>query len=147
MTSNFEDNKLYLNKGDFKFQDITKEAGIVGKKFWSTGVTFADVNGDGNMDIYVCNSGSRDERGNQLYINTGLKNGIPQFKEVAKESGLADGGFSTHAAFFDYDRDGDLDMYLLNNSFTPIDKLGYMNLREERDKFGGEKYSSSKRIY
>lgn len=139
VTSNFEDNKLYLNKGDFKFQDITKEAGIVGKKFWSTGVTFADVNGDGNMDIYVCNSGSRDERGNQLYINSGVKNGIPQFKEVAKESGLADGGFSTHAAFFDYDRDGDLDMYLLNNSFTPIDKLGYMNLRETRDALGGDK--------
>ncbi len=139
LTSNFEDNKLYLNKGDFKFQDITKESGIVGKKFWSTGVTFADVNGDGNMDIYVCNSGSRDERGNQLYLNEGVKNGVPHFKEVAKEAGLIDGGFSTHAAFFDYDRDGDLDMYLLNNSFTPIDKLGYMNLRDTRDALGGDK--------
>jgi len=139
VTSNFEDNKLYLNKGDFKFQDITQASGIVGKKFWSTGVTFADVNGDGNMDIYVCNSGSRDERGNQLYLNEGTKNGIPHFKEVAKEAGLLDGGFSTHAAFFDYDRDGDLDMYLLNNSFTPIDKLGYMNLRETRDALGGDK--------
>ncbi|MEY4384387.1 MAG: hypothetical protein RI995_1929, partial [Bacteroidota bacterium] len=139
VTSNFEDNKLYLNKGDFKFQDITQASGIVGKKFWSTGVTFADVNGDGNMDIYVCNSGSRDERGNQLYLNEGTKNGIPHFKEVAKEAGLLDGGFSTHAAFFDYDRDGDLDMYLLNNSFTPIDKLGYMNLRETRDGLGGDK--------
>lgn len=139
VTSNFEDNKLYLNKGNFKFEDISKQAGIVGKKFWSTGVTFADVNGDGLMDIYVCNSGSRDQRGNQLYINQGVKNGIPSYKEIAKEAGLEDGGFSTHAAFFDYDRDGDLDMYLLNNSFTPIDKLGYMNLRNERDKFGGDK--------
>ena len=139
VTSNFEDNKLYLNKGKMTFEDITVKAGIVGKKFWSTGVTFADVNGDGLMDIYVCNSGSRDQRGNQLYINKGIKNGIPSYKEQAKEAGLEDGGFSTHAAFFDFDRDGDLDMYLLNNSFTPIDKLGYMNLRNERDKLGGDK--------
>ena len=139
VTSNFEDNKLYLNKGKMTFEDITVKAGIVGKKFWSTGATFADVNGDGLMDIYVCNSGSRDQRGNQLYINQGIKNNIPSYKEQAKEAGLEDGGFSTHAAFFDYDRDGDLDMYLLNNSFTPIDKLGYMNLRNERDKLGGDK--------
>lgn len=139
VTSNFEDNKLYLNKGKMTFEDITVKAGIVGKKFWSTGATFADVNGDGLMDIYVCNSGSRDQRGNQLYINQGIKNGIPSYKEKAKEAGLEDGGFSTHAAFFDYDRDGDLDMYLLNNSFTPIDKLGYVNLRNERDKLGGDK--------
>lgn len=139
VTSNFEDNKLYLNKGKMTFEDITTKAGITGKKFWSTGATFADVNGDGLMDIYVCNSGSRDQRGNQLYINQGIKNGIPTYKEQAKEAGLEDGGFSTHAAFFDYDRDGDLDMYLLNNSFTPIDKLGYVNLRNERDKLGGDK--------
>jgi enediyne biosynthesis protein E4 len=141
VTSNFEDNKLYINKGNMKFEDITLKAGIIGKKFWSTGVTFADVNGDGALDIYVCNSGSRDARGNQLYINQSgnKKGGVPTFKESAFEYGLADGGFSTHAAFFDYDRDGDLDMYLLNNSFTPIDKLGYRNLRNERDKLGGDK--------
>lgn len=140
VTSNFEDNKLYLNKGKMTFEDITVKAGIVGKKFWSTGATFADINGDGLMDIYVCNSGSRDQRGNQLYINQGIKNGIPSYKEQAQKAGLEDGGFSTHAAFFDYDRDGDLDMYLLNNSFTPIDKLGYVNLRNERDKLGGDKF-------
>ncbi|ADB41035.1 VCBS repeat-containing protein [Spirosoma linguale] len=139
LTSNFEENKLYLNKGGMKFTDVTKQAGIIGKKFWSTGVTFADVNGDGLLDIYVCNSGSRDERGNQLYINEGVKNGVPVFTEKAKEYGLWDGGFSTHAAFFDYDRDGDLDMYLLNNSFTPMDRLGYANMRETRDKLGGHK--------
>ncbi|MHA8061234.1 VCBS repeat-containing protein [Aquirufa beregesia] len=139
VTSNFEENKLYLNKGHMHFEDISQKAGITGKKFWSTGVTFADINGDGLMDIYVCNSGSRDQRGNQLYLNQGIKAGIPQYKEIAKEAGLEDGGFSTHAAFFDYDRDGDLDMYLLNNSFTPIGKLGYMNLREQRDKLGGDK--------
>ena len=144
LTSNFEENKLYLNKttpgkGEIKFEDITAKAGIVGKKFWSTGVTFADVNGDGLLDIYVCNSGSRDARGNQLYINQGVKAGIPTFVEKAKEYGLEDGGFSTHAAFFDYDRDGDLDMYLLNNSFTPMDRLGFANTRDVRDKLGGHK--------
>ena len=144
LTSNFEENKLYLNKGNkngesMKFEDVTKQAGIIGKKFWSTGVTFADVNGDGFLDIYVCNSGSRDERGNQLYINNGVKNGKITFSEKAKEYGLEDGGFSTHAAFFDYDRDGDLDMYSLNNSFTPMDRLGFANLRNVRDKLGGHK--------
>ncbi|NBW02139.1 MAG: RNA-binding protein [Cytophagia bacterium] len=139
VTSNFEDNKLYLNKGGMKFEDITIKAGISGKKFWSTGVTFADVNGDGLMDIYVCNSGSRDQRGNQLFLNQGINHGIPTFKEIAKQAGLEDGGLSTHAAFFDFDRDGDLDMYLLNNSFTPIDKLGYTNLRDQRDALGGDK--------
>ena len=139
LTSNFEDNKLYLNKGGMKFEDITQKAGIIDKKFWSTGVTFADVNGDGLLDIYVCNSGSRDKRGNQLYINQGIKAGIPTFIEKAQEYGLFDGGFSTHAAFFDYDRDGDLDMYLLNNSFTPMDRLGFENMRTTRDKLGGGK--------
>lgn len=155
LTSNFEENKLYLNKGNMdesslQFVDITKQAGIAGKKFWSTGVTFADVNGDGWLDIYVCNSGSRDARGNQLYINQGVtaggpKNGqdktpaMPRFVEKSAEYGLTDGGFSTHAAFFDYDRDGDLDMYLLNNSFTPMDRLGFANTRDTRDRLGGHK--------
>ncbi|MFM1912534.1 MAG: hypothetical protein RIR51_372 [Bacteroidota bacterium] len=140
LTSNFEENKLYLNQGDFKFKDISSESGINESKFWSTGVTFADVNGDGLLDIYVCNSGSRDDRGNQLFLNQGIKNGIPSFKNIAQEVGLLDGGLSTHAAFFDYDNDGDLDMYLLNNSFTPIDRLGYTNLRNERDRLGGDKF-------
>lgn len=150
LTSNFEQNKLYLNKttapatpsGEkaLKFVDVSQQAGLTDKKFWSTGVTFADVNGDGRLDIYVCNSGHRDQRGNQLYINTGNDaGGIPKFVEKAKEYGLEDGGFSTHAAFFDYDRDGDLDMYLLNNSFTPMDRLGYANIRDVRDKLGGHK--------
>ncbi|GAB3266555.1 VCBS repeat-containing protein [Larkinella harenae] len=143
-TSNFEENKLYLNKGNWQFEDVTQAAGIVGKKFWSTGVTMADVNGDGLLDIYVCNSGSRDARGNQLYINQGVKNragqpGLPTYQEQTARYGLVDGGFSTHAAFFDYDRDGDLDMYLLNNSFTPMDRLGYQNMRETRDRLGGQK--------
>ncbi|GAB4015349.1 VCBS repeat-containing protein [Spirosoma koreense] len=144
LTSNFEANKLYLNKGGMKFEDVSQPTGIVGKKFWSTGVTMADVNGDGLLDIYVCNSGSRDARGNQLYINQGLKkragaSPVPVFIDQAKAYGLDDGGFSTHAAFFDFDRDGDLDMYLLNNSFTPMDRLAYANVRQTRDKLGGDK--------
>lgn len=147
LTANQGENKLYLNKGaqkdgSFKFEDLTKQAGVAGTKAWSTGVTFADVNGDGLMDIYVCNSGElqNDTRGNELFINQGVgRNGIPSFKEMAKEYGLFDGGYSTHAAFFDYDRDGDLDMYLLNNSFIQVNKLQYQNLRGQRDPFGGHK--------
>ncbi|MDI9876666.1 VCBS repeat-containing protein [Flectobacillus rivi] len=139
LTSNFEQNRLYLNKGNLQFEDITEKSGILGKKFWSTGVTMADVNGDGLLDIYVCNSGNKDNRGNQLYINQGIKAGMPTFKEQAQAYGLTNGGFTTHAAFFDYDRDGDLDMYCLNNSFTPMDRLGYANLRAKRDSLGGDK--------
>lgn len=141
-TSNFEQDKLYLNKGTMRFTDVTAKAGVGGTKAWSTGATFADVNGDGRLDIYVCNSGNikGDVRGNELFINNGNgSDGVPTFTESAGAYGLVDGGFSTHAAFFDYDRDGDLDMYLLNNSFTPVDRLGYRNLRTMRDKLGGDK--------
>lgn len=147
VTSNFEKNHLYLNKGKDKaalwqFDDVTLPAGVGGTKAWSTGATFADVNGDGLMDIYVCNAGNitGDSRGNELFINQGIgTDGVPKFVDKATEYGLADGGYSTHAAFFDYDRDGDLDMYLLNNSFQPVNKLNYKNLRDERDSLGGHK--------
>ncbi|WP_247232861.1 VCBS repeat-containing protein [Telluribacter sp. SYSU D00476] len=147
VTSNFEKNRLYLNQGntpgeEWKFEDATELAGVGGTKAWSTGATFADINGDGRMDIYVCNAGNvqGDSRGNELFINKGNNaDGVPVFEEKAAQYGLMDGGFSTHAAFFDFDRDGDLDMYLLNNSFTPVDKLGYQNFRNMRDKLGGDK--------
>lgn len=137
LVSNMADNKLYLNRGNFVFEDITARAGVEGKRSWSTGVTMADVNGDGFLDIYVCNSGNRrkDNRANELFIN----NGDATFKEAASEYGLAETGLSTHAAFFDYDRDGDLDVYIVNNSFYPIGKLGYRNLRNVRDSLGGDK--------
>jgi hypothetical protein len=137
VTSNLEKNRLYLNKGNFRFEDITDKAGVGGKQAWSTGVTLADINGDGFIDIYVCNSGNikGDGRENELFIN----NGNLTFTEKAADFGLNDRGFSTHAAFFDYDRDGDLDVYLLNNSFTPIGRLGYQNLRNQRDNLGGDK--------
>ena len=137
-TGNMVPNRLYLNKGNFKFEDITEKAGILKKGKWSTGVSMADVNGDGLLDIYVCNSGDikNDNKQNELYIN----NGDLTFTERAEEYGLADKGYSTHAAFFDYDHDGDLDMFLLNNSFKPIGSFNLQhNERNVRDPLGGHK--------
>jgi hypothetical protein len=137
-SANMEPDRLYLNKGNWQFEDVTKKAGVSGTRAWSTGVSMADVNGDGWLDIYVCNSGDvkGDDRQNELYINS--QDGT--FKEMAEAYGLADRGYSTHAAFFDYDKDGDLDMYLLNNSFQAI---GSFNLRKKvrdvRDPLGGHK--------
>jgi len=142
LTSNLHGNRLYLNKGHFRFQDITDEAGVGGKGYWATGVTIADVNGDGRLDIYVCYAGNiaGKRRANELYINQGLdKNGVPTFKEMAAEYGLADEGYSTQAAFFDYDRDGKLDMFLINNSFRPVSSFGLTNIRNVRDPLGGHK--------
>lgn len=142
LTSNTGKNHLYLNKGKMKFQNITQVAGVAGNQSWSTGVTMADVNGDGFLDIYVCNAGdvSGDNRKNELFINAGpSKNGVPAFTENAAAYGLDDEGYSTHAVFFDYDRDGDLDAYLLNNSSYPVSRLGFINIRTERDKLGGDK--------
>ncbi|SEF72764.1 VCBS repeat-containing protein [Flavobacterium urumqiense] len=131
-TSNQGTNKLYLNKGNFKFEDISTKSGIEGKKAWSTGVVMVDINGDGLLDIYVCDAGSNIDaiRKSQLYIN----NGNTTFTEKAAEYNLADTGITTHAAFFDYDKDGDLDCYILNNSFIPVGTLNYSNKRELRDK-------------
>ncbi|XFE73287.1 VCBS repeat-containing protein [Algoriphagus halophilus] len=137
-TANLGPNKLYLNKGEFKFEDITEQAGVAGARAWSTGVSMADVDGDGYLDIYVCNSGdiSGDNKQNELFINQG----DGTFKEMAEVYGLADQGFSTHAVFFDYDKDGDLDVYLLNNSYQAIGTFNKMqNERIKRDNVGGDK--------
>ena len=138
MTSNMGSNKLYLNKGNFVFEDISRKAGIEGKG-WSTGVSFADVNGDGLIDIYVCKSGNStgSENRNELYIN----NGDLTFTDKAREYGIDEpGGNSTQGVFFDYDKDGDLDMYLLKNFPKAI---GSFNLSENqrlvRDSLGGHK--------
>ena len=113
--------KLYLNKGNLQFTDITDAAGVAGKEVWKTGTSMADVNGDGLLDIYVCYSGNGNAalRGNQLFINKGLKNGLPWFEEQAQQYGVdAPGANSTQAVFFDYDSDGDLDMFLLDHATT-----------------------------
>ncbi|MFI2742934.1 VCBS repeat-containing protein [Zhouia sp. PK063] len=129
-TSNQGENKLYLNKGNFQFEDITEKAGVKGEKAWSTGVVLVDINHDNLLDIYVCNAGNvaGDNQENELFIN----NGDLTFTEKAKDYNLADSGFTTHAAFFDYDKDGDLDVYILNNSFIPVNSLGYNNKRDLR---------------
>jgi hypothetical protein len=142
LSSNLHGSRLYLNKGHFQFRDVTEQAGVKGKASWTTGITVADVNGDGRLDIYVCYAGNipGKRRANELYLNQGVnENGIPTFKEMAAEYGLAEEGYSTHAAFFDYDRDGNLDLFLLNNSFRPVNSFGLRNTRNVRDKFGGHK--------
>ncbi|MCH6198139.1 VCBS repeat-containing protein [Aquiflexum sp. LQ15W] len=138
LAGNQQGNKLYLNKGNFQFEDITTTAGLAVPEIWSTGVSMADINGDGWLDIYICKSGplGGSQRYNELFIN----NGDLTFTEKAKEYGIADEGLSQHAVFFDFDKDGDLDMYLLNNSARSI---GINDLRigqrDIRDPFGGNK--------
>ncbi|PSL25777.1 VCBS repeat-containing protein [Dyadobacter jiangsuensis] len=132
-TANMGENKLYLNKGNWKFEDITDKAGVAEPDKWSTGVVMVDVNGDNLLDIYVCNAGYQkfvNKQGNSLYIN----NGDLTFTESAKKYGLDETGYTTQAAFFDYDLDGDLDAYILNNSFIPVNTLNYANDRNLRAK-------------
>lgn len=128
-TANQGTNKLYLNKGNFSFEDISVKAGFVDKKQWSTGVTFADINNDGWLDIYVCNAGSMFDsslRKNQLFIN----NHDLTFTEKAAAYGLDNDGYSTQASFFDYDLDGDLDCFIVNNTPIPVNTLNYANKRD-----------------
>lgn len=130
-SGNMTDNKLYLNKGNIRFADITDDAGVAGRPGpWKTGVTMADVNGDEKIDIYVCYSGKLPgvKRINQLFINEGNNSaGIPVFSEKAQQYGLADSAYSTQASFFDFDRDGDLDMFLLNHSPVSLPVLDEVN--------------------
>lgn len=132
------ENRLYLNKGDFTFEDITEKAGIIQKEgSWSTGVTMADVNGDGYLDIYVSKVNYLSVGGkNQLFIN----NGDETFTEMASEYGLDFEGYSTQAAFFDYNQNGRLDMFLLNHSFHSDDTYGEAEvLRQRPDPRGGDR--------
>ena len=128
-TANQGSNKLYLNKGNFQFEDISAKAGFINKKQWSTGVVFVDINGDGWLDIYVCNAGNMldsELRRNQLFIN----NHDLTFTESAKQYGLDNDGYTTQASFFDYDLDGDLDCFIVNNSPIPVNTLNYANRRD-----------------
>ena len=135
-SGNQTENKLFLNKGNLVFEDITGKAGVACKGDWSTGVTFADVNSDGLLDLYVCKSGKMDtpHRYNELFINKGDLT----FEEKAKEFGLDVIGLSVHAAFFDYDKDGDLDCYLLSNSVKSIGSFDLVkDQRNQPDPAGG----------
>lgn len=133
-TANIESGALYVNRGGLKFNDVTEEANCktIG---WCTGVSAVDINNDGLMDIYISRAGNSNPllRENLLFINKGInKNGIPRFEELAKQYGINDNGYTTQAAFLDYDKDGDLDLFLLNhslekhnpNEITPFKKDG-----------------------
>lgn len=117
-------NRLYLNQGNFRFQDVTESAGVRAEDVWSTGVALVDINQDGYTDIYVCVGGppqAKTDRANRLFVNQGPNaEGVPRFEERAATYGVADSNYSTHAAFFDYDQDGDLDLYVLNTTATVI---------------------------
>ncbi len=141
-TSNQQEDKLYLNKGDFVFQDITENSNISNANGWTTGVTHVDINNDGLLDIYICkvNDGGNLKGKNLFYINQGINaSGIPFFKEEAAAYGLDFSGYSTKATFFDYDLDGDLDMYLLNHSLHPNRTYGKGNRRADFDPKAGDR--------
>ncbi len=136
-TANMTHDRLYLNRGNWSFEEITDQAGIIHEPTWTTGVTMADVNADGLLDIYVCRSGNvtTDRRRNSLYINQGDLT----FKDEASAYGLDDPSYSNHAAFLDYDKDGDLDMYLLNHSIRRYSHFVVDYMRAQRDSLAGDK--------
>lgn len=127
-SGNMVSNKLYINKGNLKFEDVSGTAGIENEGIWNSGVAVADVNGDGYLDIYVCANVGNDslQRANSLFINLGVnESGIPLFKDLAFEYGVQEFGHSQNAAFLDYDRDGDLDLYILTNYVSQQGPAGY----------------------
>ncbi len=144
-TGNMTADKIYLNKGDLQFEDITAESGFTSRGKWKTGAAIVDINGDRLPDIYLCYSGTGtdEERANELYINTGIIDGVPHFKESAKAYGLdAPGTYTTMVAFFDMDNDGDLDMFMVNHAdmfYNPF--FNSEKLRKTRHpKFGNRLY-------
>ncbi len=144
-TGNLVASRLYLNRGDWTFDEVAEEAGVAAAGLWNTGVTMADVNGDGRLDIYLCRSAAADpsRRKNLLFINITEETGMVTFTEQAATYGLADPGYSTQAAFFDYDRDGDLDMYLLNHStqeYAGFNKLTASHKQRRNPMLGDKLY-------
>ncbi len=137
LTANESQDKLFLNKGNLQFEDITKKSGIKALTTWSTGATMDDVNGDGLLDIYICKVApvSGAETHNLLYLN----NGDETFTESAAKYGLDFSGYSTQASFFDYDQDGDLDVYLLNHSVHSVRSYGKINKRNQKDELSGDR--------
>ena len=137
LTANEGIDKLYINQGDLQFEDMTEKSGIQPLTNWSTGVSMDDVNGDGLLDIYICKVAplSDEPTHNLLYIN----NGDATFTEASQQYGLDFSGYSTQASFFDYDGDGDLDMYLLNHSVHSVRSYGKVEQRKTKDKLSGDR--------
>ncbi|GAB2787170.1 VCBS repeat-containing protein [Rhabdobacter roseus] len=145
-SANMVPNQLYLNRGSLQFDDVTAQAGVAGREAgWKTGVTMADVNGDGLLDIYLCYSGNYppEKRKNELFINQGPDaQGVPRFLEQAEQYGLASEATSTQATFFDYDKDGDLDVFLLNHnpkSLPVLNELGTAEMLRQDDPMNGSR--------
>lgn len=144
LTANGTGPRVYLNRGAFRFRDVTEQTAITfkGAGAWVTGVTIADVNGDGLLDVYLCHAGNGtpEQRANALWINQGVgPDSIPRFREMAEQYGVADKGYSTQAVFFDYDRDGKLDLFVLNNSPRPVVSFSSTNTRDVRNEYGGHR--------
>ena len=131
-TGNMVGSRLYINQGNMKFEEIAEQAGVFAAGLWNTGTTLADVNGDGFLDIYVCRSAAKDstKRRNLLFIN----NGDLTFTERAKQYGIDDSGYSTQGTFFDYDKDGDLDLYILNHSSQEYSGLAKISKHYKKKK-------------
>ncbi|HSB91533.1 MAG TPA: VCBS repeat-containing protein [Flavitalea sp.] len=151
-SGNMTQSKIYINKGNLQFEDVTGQTGFADRGKWKTGIAVADVNGDQLPDLYLCYSGpgTDEQRSNELYINTGTKDGIPHFKESAAEYGLdAPGTYTTMVAFFDMDKDGDLDLFMVNhadmfyNPFFNSDKLRITR----HPKFGNRLYKNDNGHY
>ncbi|MEM0995407.1 MAG: VCBS repeat-containing protein, partial [Bacteroidota bacterium] len=142
LVSNLEANQLYLNQGDFKFREVAKISGVAGGRSFDTGVSIVDINADGRMDIYLCRSGRFTDpsfRKNALFVHQGNdENGIPIFEEQAEQYGLDIATYSTQAAFFDYDKDGDLDLFLINHDIDTYDTSDIENLRDQSSELVGE---------
>ena len=146
-TGNQTEDKLFLNLGELQFKDITTEAHINNPFPWTTGVTTVDINNDGFLDIYICKVGKHNaiKGKNLLYLNQGLdKNGIPVFKESASLFGLDIVSLATQATFFDYDKDGDLDLFLMNHSLYPNSNYGKGDTRRQVDEMSGDKLYENK---
>ncbi len=143
LTGNMVSSQLYLNKGDLRFEDVTAAAKVA-TEGWATGVSVVDINGDGLPDIYVCRSGYPEEqrRANYLFVNQGVNaTGVPVFAEQAAAYGLDDTGYTTQAAFLDYDKDGDLDAYLLTSNHEKV------SLNTPKPKVDGRSFPSTDRLY
>ena len=141
-TSNQGQNRLYINKGNFRFEDVTDRAFGAQPQFWSTGVVLVDINGDGLLDIYVSNVGGYPPFAghNQLFINQGSdRQGVPRFEERAAAYGLDLVGLSTQAVFFDCDGDGDLDLYMMNHSLHAFGTFTDTTLRRKRHPLAGDR--------
>ncbi|MFT4645371.1 MAG: hypothetical protein ACI8ZX_001787, partial [Planctomycetota bacterium] len=141
--NSIKSNSLYLNQGGMKFKEVTKEANAGGGYGFGTGVTVVDINNDGLMDIYYAKSGKisdPNKRRNVLLVNKGIDdNGIPKFENQAKKYGLDSPDFTTQATFFDYDKDGDLDMFIINHGIGTYDENDLKNLLSQKSKHRGNR--------